>query len=150
MNLREAKKEAELVIPMISNWELVAAETAAVVAALVGFPQKQIDEIRLSVVEACINAFEHSASDDNKVYVKYIVSEQMDRLCILITDHGKGFRPETLRTPNIEDSIRCGRKRGWGIELIRNFMDEVNIKSCGHGTTIMMTKSKVGKEGTDA
>lgn len=141
MNPVDTRKEAELVIPMIANWELVAAETAAVVANLMGFPPTEIDEIRLSVVEACINAFEHSSSDDNKVYIKYIVDDSTASFSILITDHGRGFSPEAVRPPSIEESLREGRRRrGWGIELIRNFMDDVRFDSGEHGNTITLTK----------
>ena len=145
MNSAEDVKEAQLVIPMIANWELVAAETAAVVANLMGFQADEIDEIRLAVVEACINAFEHSASTDNKVYIRYLVSEQTQTLRILITDRGRGFRPEMLRRPSLEESLEGRRRRGWGIELIRTFMDNVQIESSEQGTTITMVKSKQGE-----
>ena len=48
--------------------------------------------------------------------------------------------PETLVEPTITDKLKATRKRGWGLKIIRGLMDEVEIDSSRHGTTVVMRK----------
>jgi serine/threonine-protein kinase RsbW len=130
----------ELTIPMEPNLELVAAEAASTIAQLMCFEEDEVDEIRMAMIEACLNAFEHSKSCDRKVYVIFHIRE--DRLELRVTDHGRGFNPTDVRPPDIKNAVKGGRKRGWGLKLIENLMDEVRIETSGLGTTVIMVKVK--------
>ena len=55
-------------------------------------------------------------------------------------DTGVGFAPETIAEPSIADKLKSNRKRGWGLKIIRGLMDEVEIDSGRHGTTVVMRK----------
>ena len=133
-------KIIQLVIPMEPNLELVAAETASTIAELMCFDEDGIDEIRMAIIEACLNAFEHSHSPERKVYITFHILP--DRLILEVTDHGKGFNPSDVRPPSIDEAVRGGRKRGWGFKLMRSLMDEVMIETGSWGTTVRMTKMK--------
>ena len=138
----QVKREVVLIIPMYPNMELAAAQTASILAELMNFEENHIDEIQFAIIETCINAFEHSKSKDKRVVIKFIMRD--DELELKITDHGVGFRLDAIKPPNIEEPIGSRlRKRGWGLEIIRNMMDEVNIESTGKGTTITMVKKKM-------
>ena len=47
--------------------ELAATQTSEVVAKHMGLSQDQSDEIKMALIEACINAFEHSKTEEGQV-----------------------------------------------------------------------------------
>jgi serine/threonine-protein kinase RsbW len=133
--------EVDLVIPMIPNIELAATKTAVALAEFMNFDKDKIDEVRLALIEACINAFEHSKSLDNKLYFKFIIDK--NSLTVIIKDNGKGFDVSLINDkPDINDKLKSSYKRGWGIMLIKNLMDNVKIESSPNGTVLTMTKLK--------
>ena len=133
--------EVVLTIPMHPSMELVAAQTGSLIAEANGFDEKCIEEIQLAIIETCINAFEHSNSDDRRVRIKFIIKD--NELELKITDHGVGFQldPDKL-PPEGESQPQELRKRGWGLELIRNMMDNLYVDSNEHETTITLVKKK--------
>ena len=137
----QVKREVTLNIPIHPNMELVAAHTASILAEIMEFEENHIDEIQLAIIETCINAFEHSDSKDNKVTVTYVLTD--NELELKITDHGIGFGVEQAKLLTGEARARAMQKRGWGLEIIREMMDEVDIDSGDEGTTITMLKKRV-------
>ena len=135
-------REVTLTLPMLPDMEIAASKTATALAEFMNMSPDQIDEVRMAVVEACINAFEHSAADDAKVYMTFAVLGEPEprELRILIRDNGVGFAPDEIRDPKIEEKITASSKRGWGLKIIRGLMDEVAIDSGGEGTTVRMSK----------
>ena len=136
----QVKREVILHIPIHPNMELVAAHTASILAEIMDFEENHIDEIQLAIIETCINAFEHSNSKDRKVTVTYLLTD--DELELKITDHGIGFSMDKAKLLTGEARVRAMQKRGWGLEIIREMMDEVDIESGDKGTTITMLKKR--------
>ncbi|MCZ6678295.1 MAG: ATP-binding protein [Candidatus Poribacteria bacterium] len=140
-----AEREVILIIPMYPNMELAAAQTASILAEIMNFEENHIDEIQFAVIETCINAFEHSKRKDKPVVIKFIMKD--DALELKITDCGVGFRLDQVKSSDRDGAVSKGlRKRGWGLEIIRHMMDEVNVESSDKGTTITMTKKKVSSK----
>lgn len=130
----------ELKLPIIENMELVATQTAEVVSKHMKLETDKTNEISLALIEACINAFEHSETK-SEVYIHFIISEE--NLTIKVIDKGKGFDSSKISIPNIENKIGTDeKKRGWGIMLIKELMDSVNYESNEEGTTLTMIKNK--------
>tara|TARA_B100001057_G_scaffold66784_1_gene60482 strand:+ start:668 stop:1096 length:429 start_codon:yes stop_codon:yes gene_type:complete len=130
----------ELKLPIIENMELVATQTAEVVSKHMKLDTEKTNEISLALIEACINAFEHSETK-SEVYIHFIISEE--NLTIKVIDKGKGFDSSKISIPNIENKIGSDeKKRGWGIMLIKELMDSVNYESNEEGTTLTMIKNK--------
>ena len=140
----QVKHEVILNIPIQPNMELVAAHTASIIAEIMDFDETHIDEIQLAIIETCINAFEHSNSKDRKVTVTYLLTD--DELELKITDHGIGFGMDKAKLLTGEARARAMQKRGWGLEIIREMMDEVDVDSGDEGTTITMLKKRVLSE----
>ena len=65
----------ELKLPIIENMELVATQTAEVVSKHMKLETDKTNEISLALIEACINAFEHSETK-SEVYIHFIISEE--------------------------------------------------------------------------
>jgi serine/threonine-protein kinase RsbW len=101
---------------------------------------EKTNEISLALIEACINAFEHSESK-SEVFIHFIISDES--LTIKVIDKGKGFDSSKISIPNIENKLGSDeKKRGWGIMLIKELMDSVNFESNDQGTTLTMIKNK--------
>ena len=134
-----ANPTVELTLPVMDDMELAATKTAEVVAKRMGLDDIKTAEINMALIEACINAFEHSKSKEN-VYITYIIEE--DNLVIKVGDRGVGFDDEVVAIPNIDEKINSDHKRGWGLKLMKELMDTVEFETTESGTTVTMTKSK--------
>jgi len=133
-----------MTIPVAPEMEIAATAQVSALGEWMEMGRDKIDEVKMALVEACINAFEHSATPDHKVELAFRVgAEEGGRgpyLEVDVTDAGHGFDPTRLRTPEIAAALRSGRKRGWGIKIIESLMDDVRIESGEHGTRIVMRK----------
>ena len=130
----------ELKLPVIENMELVATQTAEVVSKHMQLDNEKTSEISMALIEACINAFEHSETK-SEVFIHFIISDES--LTIKVIDKGKGFDSSKISIPNIDNKLGSDeKKRGWGIMLIKELMDSVNYESNEDGTTLTMIKNK--------
>ena len=132
----------ELTLPIARETELVAAGATEQIALRTGFDQKAMEQIRSAVVEACINAFEHSDSPDRRVYLTFVAEE--DKLLIVVRDFGKGFDPSKVDRPCIQEKLSRLRRRGWGLVLIKRLMDKVEFIDIAPGTELRMVKYLTG------
>jgi anti-sigma regulatory factor (Ser/Thr protein kinase) len=57
-----------------------------------------------------------------------------------VEDHGDGFDPATAPQNSAARVIGSTMKRGWGLTLIRELMDEVQIRSAPGKTLVSMRK----------
>ena len=69
----EKKPTVELKLPILKNMELVATQTADVVSKHMQLSEEKSGEISMALIEACINAFEHSESK-SEVYIHFIIA----------------------------------------------------------------------------
>ena len=138
------RREVHLTIPVAPEMEIAATAQVAALGEWMEMSRDKIDEVKMAVVEACINAFEHSATPDHKVELAFRVgAEEGGRGAYLevdVADSGHGFDPTRLKTPEIAAKLRSSRKRGWGIKIIESLMDDVRIESGEQGTRIVMRK----------
>lgn len=135
-------REVTLALPMVPDMEIEASKTATAIAESMRMTPDRIDEVRMAVVEACINALEHSRATDREIYVTFQVLGDKDpeMLRITVRDTGVGFSPGDIEEPSMDSKIKAVRKRGWGLKIIRGLMDEVEIHSGSEGTTVVMSK----------
>jgi len=137
-------REVTLILPMAPDMEIVASQAASAMATFVGMSSDRVDEVRMAVVEACINAFEHSHASERKVEITFRLfgNAGPERLEIRVHDRGVGFQPDRVEVPNLAEKLKGERKRGWGLKIIQGLMDEVEILSGSQGTTVVMSKSR--------
>jgi serine/threonine-protein kinase RsbW len=133
-----------MTIPVAPEMEIVATAQAAALGEYIAMPRDKIDEVKLALVEACINAFEHAECRDEQLHLKFRLGRDAKRewLEVEVLDKGKGFDSAMVEEPSIEKSFSGHRKRGWGLQIIKSLMDEVEITSSGGGTRILMRKYK--------
>ena len=128
-----ANEEYEIVLPMGEDAELIAAHAVEEIAKRHNFDAQSINQIKTALVEACINAAEHSLSPDNKIYQKFVVGP--DRIDITISNRGIRLADKGIPEPDPTEG-----RRGWGLTLMRRLMDEVRLEEVDDGTRISMTK----------
>jgi serine/threonine-protein kinase RsbW len=119
-----------ITVPMGNDTEMIAAHTVEEIARRHNIAQKTINQIKTALVEACINAAEHSLSPDRKIHLS--VRVDADRIAITIAN--RGVRLADKKQP--EESAR----RGWGLKLMRELMDDVQIDETDDGTLITLVK----------
>jgi len=139
MSLKKTPK-VELTLPIIPDMELAAIKTADVIAKHMDLGEEKSAEIGMALIEATINAFEHSGSDSGNVEIHFVIQD--DTLVIKVTDKGRGFDQSNVKIPKIEEKLGSDHKRGWGLQLIQELMDTVEFESSSEGTTVTMTKKK--------
>ncbi len=122
--------------------ELRAAEAVDAVCAGLGFSRDTLDEIKLAVVEACLNALEYGNGGVEVELASHAGSRPWVE--VRVTDHGPGFDPARVPKPRLARSLHDRRKRGWGLELIRCLMDRVEISSQPGETLIRMVRGRGG------
>jgi serine/threonine-protein kinase RsbW len=130
-----------MVVPMGEDNELLAATAVEHIARRLSYPTAAINQIKTAIVEACINASEHSFSPDRKIYQRFQVEN--DRLVITISS--RGIVPTNVVGGNASESNNesdntAAERRGWGLKLIRTLMDEVEFERVDEGTSLRMTK----------
>lgn len=140
-------KEFEMALPMSAKAELVAARAVEEIGVNIGLDNDAITQIKTAVVEACINAFEHSKVKNGKVYCRFIVAD--DKLSIHIRNQGKGFDAALRQETDPVVRLLGPSKRGRGIELMKQLMDEVRFEKMYGGTKLVMVKhiKKAGEAG---
>jgi serine/threonine-protein kinase RsbW len=135
--------EYVMILPMDEDNELVAANAVEQIARRLNFRPEAINQIKTAIVEACINAAEHSFSPDRKIYQRFRV--ESDRLVITISSRGvvpvKMMAQDGAKdAPFGKGSDSAEKRRGWGFDLIRTLMDEVEFECVDDGTSLRMTK----------
>ncbi|MGI9107031.1 MAG: ATP-binding protein [Pyrinomonadaceae bacterium] len=138
---RDAPDEFEMVIPMGSDTELIAARTVEQIARRIDFLPEAINQIKTALIEACINAAEHSLSPDRKIYQRFRL--ESDKLVITISSRGIVVPTPTNGGTNgvaAATTEEANGRRGWGLKLIRTLMDEVEFERVDDGTRLHMIK----------
>lgn len=129
----------EVTLPSAPEAELIAAKAFEQIARTLKLQPDVTERIQLALIEACINAMEHSGGFEKKVFLKFFTSPE--RLEIAIESAGRFFDPEAVEDPDIEVKLSSANKRGWGLKLIQSIMDEVRIERIDDRTRVLLIKN---------
>ena len=100
----------------------------------VGLDEDAMHWVSVAIRESVINAIKHgNRSDSSKhVFVEFeTATTDVPQLAIRVRDQGEGFDPEQVANPLDTDNLL--KSSGRGIFLIRNFMDDVQLKRAPEG-----------------
>jgi serine/threonine-protein kinase RsbW len=137
---KDRADEFAIELPMGEDTELVAAHTVEQIARRMEFRPDAINQIKTALVEACINAAEHSLSAERKIYNRFRVED--DKLIITVSSRGLSV-PLNLSengASHVDKGEGAKGRRGWGLKLIRTLMDDVEFERVDDGTRLRMTK----------
>ena len=117
-------------------------------ARKVGFPEDDVAKIEMAVDEACSNVVKHAYSPKKKwcwqhrhPEIRLNVRVVSNQLIIEINDHGQNFDFTAYRPDSIDERLKAMRTDGYGISIMRQFMDEVAYNSNNTtGNTLRLVK----------
>ncbi len=128
---------AELSIPSEPGNERRAAEEVARAVSGLGLPEKTLARFKTAVAEATLNAMEYGNHYRAELPVIIEVSASEAEISVKITDEGSGPPAFHSVTPDIEAKLEGEQSmRGWGLFLIRNMVDDMNVTGDEHHHTI--------------
>jgi len=110
-------------------------------ASSFGFTENEIEDIVISVDEACTNIIEHSDNSKPNFDLEISIILSKNKFIIKIVDYGESFEPDTLKDMDIELYHKQRRVGGLGVYLMKTLMDEVKYKSVKNKyNQVMLTK----------
>jgi serine/threonine-protein kinase RsbW len=126
------------------NERLALARVAGTVKGL-GLSEARLEKLKTAVAEATMNAIEHGNQNRAEIPVEVEVTQDGDDIIVAISDQGgeaqagdkAAAEPEE---PDLVKKLEGGQSpRGWGLFLIRNMVDAVNVTTNGQRHTIWLT-----------
>ena len=129
--------------------ERVALREVAAAAADCGLTLDQMERLKTAVAEATMNAIEHGNENRAEIPVDIAVIRTLDAVTVTITDRG-GDRADHVEReiPDIELKLRGEqRPRGWGLFLLQNMVDEMEVSTQGTLHTVRLTMRTGGEDG---
>ena len=117
-------------------------------AQKIGFTAEDVARIEMSVDEACSNVVKHAYSADKQwrwqhrdPEIRLAIRLESNQLVIEINDHGQRFDFAGYQPADIQVRAQDMQTGGYGIAIMRQFMDEVTYSSSdATGNTLRLVK----------
>jgi serine phosphatase RsbU (regulator of sigma subunit)/anti-sigma regulatory factor (Ser/Thr protein kinase) len=141
------KVQATFSIPSQPGNERMAIDQVARVVGSLGLAPERLEQLKTAVGEATMNAMEHGNKyrEDQPVEIRVQTSDSM--LSVFITDHGGGQNIPDPEMPNIEAKLEGEQSpRGWGLFLIKNMVDDLQVTTDEHHHTVELIVNLEGGE----
>lgn len=133
----------EMTIPKVKEAELVAAQCLEQIGKNLHLSEEAIGQLQMALIEACINAVEHSKGEDDKIYLNFdLIGERME---ISIESSGREFVSQETDEPFVGRTLKEDSDRGWGIKLMSRFADSVGFEKTERGTKVILVKNILKK-----
>ncbi|MEK7269675.1 MAG: ATP-binding protein [Planctomycetota bacterium] len=91
-------------------------------------PFKEPMSVVLAVDEAVTNVIEHGYDNGHDGDIRVECRGDAEQIEVLVEDWGRTFDPNAIPDPDIQEHVRQGRRKGLGIYLMRQIMDEINYE----------------------
>jgi len=131
-------------IPGGEGNERLAMDRVAAAVADLGLPAARLERLKTAVSETAMNAIEYGSQGDPEVPVDIVVETTADAIVVRITDRAlSGGVPSEPEAPDIERKLAGEQKpRGWGLFLIKNMVDSMDVTSDGSTQTVTLTMAR--------
>jgi anti-sigma regulatory factor (Ser/Thr protein kinase) len=125
------------------NERLALARVAGTVKDL-GLSEAKLERLKTAVAEATMNAIEHGNGNRAEIPVEVEVTLDGDEIIVTISDQGgEAHAAQNAGDPEEPDLLKkldgAQTPRGWGLFLIRNMVDAMNVTTDGQRHTIWLT-----------
>jgi anti-sigma regulatory factor (Ser/Thr protein kinase) len=138
------------------NERLAITRVAASVSSA-GLSAGRLERLKTAVAEATMNAIEHGNGNHAEIPVDVEVIQHGDEITVAISDQGGGPRgdpaadeAEEAEEPDLAKKLVGAQSpRGWGLFLIRNMVDAMEITTDGHRHTVWLTMRTSAPEGAE-
>lgn len=132
-------RTVELQIPSRPGFERKAMEAAAELARQAGVGEEAACNLATAVAEGCLNAMEHGHGFNPRLPVKLTFRSGPGFLEVDIVDAGPPFDLPS-GTPTLRNKIEgIEQARGWGLYLIKNMVDKVELRRLPDGNLLRLT-----------
>ena len=132
--------ELTLRLPPAADMELVAVRAAEIAGRSVGIGRDGLDAVGIAVAEAFLNAVEHGGGRDVEVRIRTESDAAgCGALVVEVEDHGAGFDPGRDCPQRASGRLR---RRGWGIRLMGELVDDLSIESRPGRTVVRLCKRR--------
>jgi len=91
-------------------------------------PKEDENRVVLAVDEAVSNIVEHGYDPGAQGTIEVEIDADETQFKIIIRDMGRLFNPEAIPNPDVREHVKKGQKRGLGLYIMRQIMDEVRYK----------------------
>ncbi len=123
----------KICLPSELGYEKFAMVAVETIARQIGFSAERVDCLKTAVAEAVTNAIEHGNQLNTEIRVLIGVTIEENALILNVVDQGYRPIPQIpLERQEREDH------RGWGLFLIKNLMDEVEVSAAPGRNEIRM------------
>jgi serine phosphatase RsbU (regulator of sigma subunit)/CHASE1-domain containing sensor protein/anti-sigma regulatory factor (Ser/Thr protein kinase) len=142
---------SDFTFPSEPGNERRAMEEVARAVSGLGLPERTLDRLKTAVAEATMNAMEHGNRYNPNVPVKIQVWLLEERLLVRIIDRGSAPPPSsTTEVPDLEAKlVGTQTRRGWGLFVIQNMVDEVRVSgNPDHHTIELVMHLERGEDGS--
>ena len=123
------------------NERLALARVADTVQGL-GLSDSRLEKLKTAVAEATMNAIEHGNKNRAEIPVEVEVTQNGDEIVVAISDQGgdASAGSDPAEEPDLLQKLEGGQSpRGWGLFLIRNMVDAMEVTTDGQRHTIWLT-----------
>ena len=123
------------------NERLALARVAGTVKDL-GLSDARLERLKTAVAEATMNAIEHGNGNRPEIPVEVAVTQDGEEIIVAITDQGSEVHPgaDEHEEPDLIRKLDGDQSpRGWGLFLIRNMVDAMDVTTDGQRHTISLT-----------
>jgi serine phosphatase RsbU (regulator of sigma subunit)/anti-sigma regulatory factor (Ser/Thr protein kinase) len=129
--LDEERELLEFQIESKPGNERQASARVLEVISSIGLSEAKQKKLETATAEATMNAMEHGNRYDPEKSVNIRVLEKpRDSLIVQITDQGGDDHIPQVETPDLDAKLAGDQSpRGWGLFLIKNMVDDMNIHS---------------------
>lgn len=122
------------------NERLVISRVATAVADR-GLTSDQVERLKTAVAEATMNAIEHGNGNQPEIPVEIEVRRIEGHVIVEISDRG-GARAARAEAEEPDLALKLDglqTPRGWGLFLIRNMVDAMDVTSDGERHTVRLS-----------
>ena len=136
--------------------ERLAISRVAETASSAGISAGRLERLKTAVAEATMNAIEHGNKNHAEIPVDVEVIQSGDEITVAISDQGGAPPPDSAAgagEPEEPDLIKklagAQSPRGWGLFLIRNMVDAMEVTTDGQRHTVWLTMRTSAPEGAE-
>lgn len=139
------RRLAEFTVPSRPGNERLAVDQVTEAIRDVALDPARLERLRTAVAETTMNAIEHGNENRPELLVEVEVIAEPSALLIRISDHGHGGDLVDVDEPDIAAKLRGEQSpRGWGLFLIRNMVDDLQVVATDDRHTVELVMALEG------
>jgi anti-sigma regulatory factor (Ser/Thr protein kinase) len=119
---------AEFSVPSEEGNERQVMQRVAEAVQALNMPAASVEKLKTAVAEATMNAIEHGNHNNPDLPVQVQVKASPQLVSVHITDEGGSTPIPESEAPDLDAKLAgIQSPRGWGLFLIKQFVDEMNV-----------------------